>query len=65
MRLNPSDEAPPSSFKTALKRWIGSIVLEGILVECIYLDTHYMYDRINDMVEFLDVIDKTDLASFL
>jgi len=65
MRLNPSNKAPPSSFKTALKRWIGNIVPKGILAKCIHLDTHYMYDRVNDMMELLDVIDKTNSASFL
>jgi hypothetical protein len=65
MRLNASNEAPPSGFKTTLKRWIKSIAQEGILADCIHLDTHYMYDRVNDMVELLDVIDKTYLASFL
>jgi hypothetical protein len=65
MRLNPSDEALLSSFKIALNRWIGNIALEGILIECIHLDTHYMYDRVNEMAELLDVIDKTDSTSFL
>jgi hypothetical protein len=65
MKLNPSNEAPSLGFKTTLKRWIGSIALEGILAECIHLDTHYMYKKVNDMVELLDVIDKMNLTSFL
>jgi hypothetical protein len=65
MRLNPSDKAPPASFKTRLKRWIESIALERIVVESILLDTHYMYDRVNDMAELLDVIDKMKSFSFL
>ncbi len=58
MRLNPFDKAPPIGFKTTLKRWIKSIVPEGIAVDSILLDTHYMYDKVNDMVELLDVLDK-------
>jgi hypothetical protein len=65
MRLNPSNEASHASFKTTLKRWIKSISPKGIAVESILLDTHYMYDKVNDMVEFLDVIDKTESSSFL
>jgi hypothetical protein len=65
MRLNPSDKTPPIGFKIALKKWIENIVLEGITSKPILLDTHYMYDRINDMEELLDVIDKTDSISFL
>jgi len=37
---------------------IKSIVPKGIAVEFILLDTHYMYGRVNDMAELLDVIDK-------
>jgi len=65
MRLKPFNETLPSSFKTTLKRWIGSIAPKGILAECIHLETHYMYDRVNDMVELLDVIDKIDSTYFL
>jgi hypothetical protein len=65
MKLNPSDEAPPASFKTTLKRRIESIVPKGIALEFILLDTHYMYDRVNDMAELLNVIDKMDSTSFL
>jgi hypothetical protein len=60
MRLNPLDKAPPEGFKTTLKRWIESIVPEGIAVESILLDNHYMYDKVNDMAELLDVLDKMD-----
>jgi hypothetical protein len=65
MRLNPFDKALPTCFKIALKRWIESIALEGIAIEFILLDIHYMYDKVNDMVELLDDIDKMDLTSFL
>jgi hypothetical protein len=54
-----------ASFKIALKRWIESIVPLGIAIESILLDTHYMYDMVNDMAELLDVTDKTDSNSFL
>jgi hypothetical protein len=60
MRSNPSNKAPPIVFKTTLKRWIESIIPKGITVESILLDTHYMYDKVNDMAELLDVLDKMD-----
>jgi hypothetical protein len=63
--LNPFDETLLACFKITLKRWIESIIPRGITIESILLDTHYMYDRVNDMVELLDVIDKTDITSFL
>jgi hypothetical protein len=63
--LNPFDETLLACFKIKLKRWIESIIPKGIIVESILLDTHYMYDRVNDMVELLDVIDKTNIISFL
>jgi len=63
--LNPFDETLLACFKIALKRWIENIIPRGITIESILLDTHYMYDRVNDMVELLDVIDKTDITSFL
>jgi hypothetical protein len=48
----------------ALRRWIESISLKGIAAKPILLDTHYMYDMVNDMAELLDVIGKTKLTSF-
>jgi spore coat polysaccharide biosynthesis predicted glycosyltransferase SpsG len=60
MRLNPFNKA-----LTALKRWIKNVVPEGIIVESILLDTHYMYDKVNDMAKNLVVIDKTNSTSFL
>jgi hypothetical protein len=60
MRLNPFDKAPPASFKNTLKRWIKSILPKGIAVKSILLDTHYMYNKVNDMAKFLDVLDKMD-----
>jgi hypothetical protein len=61
LRLNPFDKALYAGFKTALKRWIESIALEGIVVESILFNTHHMYD----MVELFDVIDKTKSTLFL
>jgi hypothetical protein len=29
------------------------------------LDTHYMYNKVNDMAKLLDVLDKMDWTSFL
>jgi hypothetical protein len=64
-KLNPSNETPFASFKTTLKRWIKSTTIKGIVTGSILLDTHYMYDNVNDMAKLLDVIDKMNLASFL
>jgi hypothetical protein len=64
MRLNPFDEALLIGFKPTLKRWIESIVLEGITPKFIHLDTHYMYDMVNDMVEILEVINKMESIFF-
>jgi hypothetical protein len=65
IRLNPSDETLLVSFKITLRRWMKSIILEGIVTKSIFLDTHYMYVKVYDMVELLDVIDKMDLTSIL
>jgi hypothetical protein len=65
MKLNLSNEALHVGFKIALKRLIKSTTPGGIVTKSILLDIHYMYDRVNDMAKLLDVIDKTDLTSFL
>jgi hypothetical protein len=65
MRLNPSNETLFAGFKIALKRWIKGIIPKGIAIKFIFLDTRYMYDMVNDMVELLDVINKTNSTSFL
>jgi hypothetical protein len=59
------NEALPLGFKTALKRWIESITLEGITPKFIRLNAHYMYDMVNDIVEILEVINKMESISFL
>jgi hypothetical protein len=48
-----------------LKKWIENVILEAIAAESILLNTHYMFDMFDDMAEFLDVIDKRELVSFL
>ncbi len=48
-----------AGFKIALKRWIESIAPKGIIIESILFNTHHMYD----MVEFFDVINKTEFTS--
>jgi hypothetical protein len=63
--LNPFDETLPAGFKITLKRLIENITLKGITPKFIYLDTHYMYDMVNDMVEILEFINKMELISFL
>jgi hypothetical protein len=64
-RLNPSNEAPPSGFKHSLKKWIHSGSVEDVAKKSILLDNHYKYDRVDNMLGPLDVIDKESLASFL
>jgi hypothetical protein len=59
-RLNPSNKAPLAGFKIALKRSVESTTLEGITTKSIILNTHYMYDKVNDMAELLNVIDKME-----
>jgi len=47
-----------------LKIWIENIVLKAIVAESILLNTHYMFDMLDDMAELLDVIDKRELVHF-
>jgi len=65
LRLNPLDKAPLVGFTRALKKWIKSGILEDNVAEVILLDIHYKYDRVENMVGLLDVIDKESCASFL
>ncbi len=58
MKLNPSNEAPPTRFKCALQKWIKSGTLERNGVKEILLDSHYKFERIENMAKFLDVINK-------
>jgi hypothetical protein len=65
LRLNPSNKAPPAKFKQVLEKWIQSGTLEDNVVKVILLDIHYKYDRVENMVGLLDVIDKESYAFFL
>jgi hypothetical protein len=40
-------------------------LFNAITAEFITLDTHYKYDRFNDMVELLNVINKKETVSYL
>ncbi len=65
LRLNPLDKGPPIGFKWNLEKWIQNGTLEDNVVEAILLDIHYKYDRVENMVGLLDVINKESCASFL
>jgi hypothetical protein len=58
LRLNPSNEAPHVGFKQALEKWIQSGTVEDNVLEAIMLDTNYKYDKVENMVDLLDVINK-------
>lgn len=40
-------------------------LFKAITAEFITLDTHYKYDRFNDMVELLNVVNKKETVSYL
>lgn len=63
-RLNPFDKTLLASFKSPLRRWIESIAPRGISIKSILLDTHYMFNMVNDMVKILEVIDKKSRPFF-
>jgi uncharacterized protein YicC (UPF0701 family) len=65
MRLNSSNEALPMGFKRALQKWIQSRTSEGNAIEAILLDSHYKFERIDNIVSLLDVINKEQMTSFL
>ncbi len=65
LKLNPSNEAPPLGFKRSLEKWIQSASVEDVATEAILLDSHYKYDRVNNMLGLWDVMDKESSASFL
>ncbi len=65
MGLNPSNEAPHVGFKWASKKWIQSETVEDNVVEAIMLDIHYKYDKVENMVGLLDVINKESCTLFL
>ncbi len=51
-------------FKIALRKWIRSVALKAIVTKSISLEMHYMFDKVNDMVELLIIIDKKELVFF-
>ncbi len=65
VEFNLLNEAPPARFKRALKKWIQSGILEDNAMEAILLDTHYKYDKVENMAGLLDVIDKESCTFFL
>jgi hypothetical protein len=65
LRLNPSNEAPHIGFQRALEKWIQSGTVEDNAVEAIMLDIHYKYDKVENMVGLLDVINKESRTLFL
>jgi hypothetical protein len=65
LRLNPSNEAPSIGFKWALEKWIQSGALKDNAMESILLNTHYKYDKVENMAGLLDVVDKESCVSFL
>jgi hypothetical protein len=65
LRFNPSDKVPPIGFKWGMQKWIQSGTPEDNAVEAILLDIHYKYDRVENMVGLLDVINKESCTSFL
>ncbi len=52
-------------FKCALQKWIKNGTSKRNGVKEILLDSHDKFERIDDMANFLDVIDKEQMASFL
>jgi hypothetical protein len=65
LRFNPSNEAPHVGFKCASEKWIQSETVEDNVVEPIILDIHYKYDKVENMVGLLDVINKESCTLFL
>jgi hypothetical protein len=59
MKLNPSDDTLLAGFTTALRKWINSTTPESIVIESAILETHFKYDRLNNMAKLLEVIDKS------
>lgn len=65
MRLNPSDDAPLVGFTVAMNKWISNATLKVIATKFILLETHYKYDKLNNMAKLLDMIDKSWITSYL
>jgi hypothetical protein len=65
MRSNPSDDAPLIGFTTTMRKWINITTPNAIAMKSILLETHYKYDRLHDIANFLDMIDKSQTISYL
>jgi hypothetical protein len=65
MSLNPSDKAPLEGFKSALLKWVQSAILEALPTKEFFLNTHYRFDRVGNIVGLKEVIDTLRLFSFL
>ncbi len=65
MRLNPFYEAPLSSFKFVLLKWVKNAIPKALAVEEIVIDTHYRFDYVGSMAGLKEVINTFRLASFL
>jgi hypothetical protein len=65
LKLKPLDEAPPSRFKYSLEKWIQNGSPEDVATKAIWLNSHYKYDKVDNMSSLLDVINKESSALFL
>jgi hypothetical protein len=48
-----------------LEKWILSGSAEDVVAEAILLDSHYKYDKVDNMSGLLDVIDKESSTLFM
>jgi hypothetical protein len=65
LRLDHSYEAPPLGYKHSLEKWIQNGSVKDIATKAILLDSHYQYDRVDNMPSLLDVINKESSTLFL
>ncbi len=63
-KVEPLKGSPPVGFKWALEKWIQSGTSKDNVTKAILLDTHYKYDKVENMAGMLDVINKESCASF-
>jgi len=55
----------PLGYKCLLEKWIQSGISYENVTEAIMLESHYKFDRVNNMVALLDVIIKETITSLL
>jgi hypothetical protein len=65
LKFNPSNEALLVGFKQVMEKWIQSGTPKDNAMKANLLNTHDKYDRVENMVGLLDVIDKKFCALFL